>query len=155
MAKILLFMVIQGLIAREGISQMNMTIYSLITWNEFRNLIKTHFDISFSQIDDLCAEGIEWNSLENWLDADDLDILYCLESLKTFSGSLIVVTDASYLKGLSPFCVDSMNIKQFVENHFINFHQKFLETDAIIINFESNTAWLFHHEGVYGIAEFD
>ena len=74
---------------------MNTALYSLITWNEFRNLIKTHFDINFEQIDDLCVDGIKWHSFESWLDADDLEILHCLESLKAFLGRLIVVADAS------------------------------------------------------------
>lgn len=134
---------------------MKKRIYSLISWDEFKNLIKMHFGIKFVKIDDLCIDGIKWSFLENCLGIDDLEIFYCLESLKPFSGKLIVVTDASYMKGLSPFLVDSQYIKQFVESHFIDFGDQFLDTDVFIISFECNTAWIFHHEGVYGLAEFN
>ena len=134
---------------------MNDKLYTLIPWDRLRDLIKMNFDINFNKIDDLCIPDIKWFSLENWLNADDLEILQCLESLYPFWGELMIVTDASYTKELSPFMVNSVHIGQFVKNHFSNFNQHFLETDAFIINFESKIAWLFHHEGIYGLAKYN
>ena len=35
------------------------------------------------------------------------------------------------------------------------FGQRFLDTDLIIIDMDFKNAWIFHHEGVYGLVEFD
>ena len=134
---------------------MNKITYTLVPWSTFKDLIITRFNINFYKIDDMFIHGAKWNYLEDWLEVSDLEILHCLECLKPFTGELLVVTDASYEKGLSPFIMNSKDIKQFVESHSNNFKQRFLETDVLIINLELKIAWIFHHEGVYGLVEYE
>lgn len=133
---------------------MSNVLYNLITWEYFKSLVKRNFNIDFVKIDDFFKEGTEWLSLEDYENLNDDEILNNLASLKNFEGNLYVVTDASYQKELSPFQIESTNIKSFAENHKNIFGERFVETDILIINFELKFAWIFHHEGVYALIDF-
>ena len=133
---------------------MSSNIYNIIEWSEFKSLIKQHFNRQFVKIDDLFTDDSIWYSLENYDELDDIEIYNCLDSIKKFKGILYVVTDASYQQNLAPFIIHSNNLKKFVEKHYETFNENFLETDVLIISFELNLAWIFHHEGVYSVIDF-
>lgn len=129
--------------------------YSIITWDNFKLNIKNNFDIDYIKIDDLFVAGTNWVSLEDWEDADDLELLDCLSRLKPMEGELTIVTEASYKKNLGPFCVKASGIREFVLAHYKNFEDRFFETDVIIANNEKKEIWIFHHEGVYAFMDFN
>lgn len=131
------------------------TTNNVLTWEYFKLKVKQHLNIDFVKVDDFFREGTKWFTLEDWLNTDDLDILHCLESLYPFEGKLIIVTDASYKKDLGPFIVEANRINEFIENHYKNYNEYFLDTDVIIINLEKKLVWIFHHEGIYSIIHFD
>ncbi len=87
--------------------------------------------------------------------ASDTEIIHALNNLRNFEGDLIVVTDASYLNKLGPFLVNADDIINFVTKHGENFYSDFLDTDVIIVSLESNLVWVVHHEGVYGLIDYN
>lgn len=134
---------------------MENNLHSVISWDDFNFLTRRHFNIVFRSVDELLdldaykGAHLTWHSLDNWESQEDLAILRKLENVKSFEGTMYVVTEASYRPGLGPFMVAEENINDFVRLHLNNFGECCFNGDVLIISFELNQIWMFHHEGIY------
>ncbi len=66
-----------------------------------------------------------------------------------FSGSVLVVTDASFFPDRGAFRIDSKDLPAFVSQHSARYQECFFDGDAIVVEEHGCRIWIFHHEGVY------
>ncbi|WP_371368286.1 hypothetical protein SRRS_19220 [Sporomusa rhizae] len=130
-------------------------LYDILTWEHVRNLIKQQFGVNFIKVDDFFREDTEWFPLDDWENANSLEIISLFNNLKTLEGKLIIITDASYKKELGPFHVDAFDLNEFVIKHKQSFGETFLDTDILILSVDLKKIWMFHHEGVYALIDFN
>ncbi|MCE5285667.1 MAG: hypothetical protein LLG02_07455 [Pelosinus sp.] len=127
---------------------MGNTLYRIVNWETFKLLIEKNFKIVFRTIDDLFVNKPE---LHQWEKIEESEIFDILSKLRSFSGTLLVITDVSYRSNFGPFEIDANNFQRFIDEHYRNFGEPFLDTDIIIVSIEFKLAWVIHHEGVYAL----
>lgn len=135
--------------------------YKTISKEEYKKLLKLHFNVSPHKIDDYLVtdDGKElnpkWFPEEDWESKEDVDLLELLEDIRIFEGDLLVLTDSCLIRNLGPVLIDSEHLREFVKNHLKNFGVCFFNTNVIIINLELKLIWIFHHEGIYALVDYN
>lgn len=133
----------KGTFIRHSLKVLNTTILKKL-WRNYED-----FDELINNL-----PRLNWIKLNSWDCMKDKEILYELNSLRSFEGNLFVVTDYISLEKNQVFEVKSENIYKFSEEYFNEFKEAMIDGDTVIVS-STNKIWLFHHEGVYTFFEFN
>jgi hypothetical protein len=140
---------------------MDAILYSEFKWLDFHELINYFFGFDFESIDDLINKieihngKIEWHSLKEWEELDDIAIYSALESIEKPEGEIFIITEMSYFNKSGPFKLKAVDIRQFIVQYFNRFHECFFNGDLLMFNIEHQLIWIFHHEGVYAFVKLN
>jgi hypothetical protein len=136
---------------------MNIQEYSTLEWDDFYNLIFSHFEFNFKSIDEMINkieihnDKIQWLELKEWENLDDIEIYNTLEKLETPEDEIFVISEISYIKETDPFRLKSSCLRKFIMQYLSRFHECFFNGDVLIFSIRHKLIWLFHHEGVYAL----
>jgi hypothetical protein len=127
----------------------------IISWETFKSAFLASFGYEFCSLEDVVnhqsSTGITetWQRLDNWEGLSDLEIFQELVQLRSMSGNLYIVTEASYRKGLGPFKIGSSAVGELVAGHLPAYGEAFFNGDVLIADLDHKLMWAFHHEGVF------
>jgi hypothetical protein len=97
--------------------------------------------------------SVHFVPLEGWEALTDDEIIQTiLPSEVNLDETILVVTDASF-SNASPFSLQRVDLRGFVNLHFAQYKECVVNGDVVIIIPERRTIVLFHHEGAYSIIE--
>lgn len=98
----------------------------------------------------------DWKSAGGWESKTDVDVAKSVGLYEVgLGGSLVVVTEASFMKSRGAFKMEASELPAFVAQHLAQYGECFFNGDVIVAELGGNRLWLFHHEGQYAMVAGD
>jgi hypothetical protein len=99
-------------------------------------------------------DRLVWTRIELWEEYSDLDLAKAIGlTSAALEGSILVVTEVSFARGLGAFMLPASQIERFVSAHCELFGESFFNGDVIVLHASTARLWMFHHEGVFSVAD--
>ena len=120
--------------------------FETISWIDFDRMFKERTGCNFTDVENLSPTMS--CMIESWSTHSDKYLFdKVLKIVKNKKGTILVVSELSFLKNMGAFLLRDNNAEKFVDDYFNCFGESLFNGDTYFVFYEANVVVCFHHSG--------